>query len=114
MIAALAVGGRGCFHWNAREGTIAIRVGDAAGLPVAVDAQGVVIGALAGNREAFIWARGTGGRLLRPIVAPDSGPETLSIRIAAIGDAGHLLVFMSNADPQEFPATSLALLTPRP
>jgi len=80
------------FHWSASDGATAITVAGSTGLPGAVNAQGAVIGTIAGEREPFLWAKDSDGMRLRTVLYPGSDPETLGISVHAIGDAGHLLV----------------------
>jgi hypothetical protein len=105
------------FHWTARDGAKAIRVGESGGMPTAVNSHGTVVGALAGpfewpvRGEPFIWNFTSGGLLLRSLLFPDFDSRNYSIRPVGIGDAGHLLV--GTSDPLE-PWVALTLFTPTP
>ena len=103
------------FHWTAKDGAIVIKVGASDAIPRAVNSQGAVVGALAGEQvgfvpnEPFIWHRAAGGVLLRQLL--HIGPHLPVVVARGIGDAGHLLLYA--AAPSE-PFDALVLYAPDP
>jgi len=99
------------FHWSARDGTVAVAVGTRAAIPMDVNAQGVVVGAIADNQEPFLWHRDVGGVRLAPLLGENDTPEGFATA-AAIGDAGHLLI--STFDPLDSEGGSRREFAPKP
>jgi len=89
------------FHWSARDGTTVLRVGASDAIPTAVNAQGVVVGAISAENKPFIWQKDVGGF-----------PFPFGQQVRGIGDAGHVLTY--SYDPSQPSGTSIAVFAPNP